>query len=75
MYNFEKLSTAAELIFFSQFLWSILIGNTFRILPAKIAILHHPLMISVGHQSLLMHLAIEGSVLGRYPWEYRVLIK
>ena len=33
MYNFEKLSPAAELHFFQQFFWSILIGNTLKILP------------------------------------------
>ena len=38
----EKLTTAAELQFFSTIFWSILIGNTFRIVPAKIATFHHP---------------------------------
>ena len=61
MFNFEKLSTAAELQFFSQFFffWLILIENTIRILPATIATLHHPVMILRGHQTLLMHLPIE----------------
>ena len=52
-------------IFF--FFRSILIGNTFRILPKKIATFHHLVMILWGHQSLLMHLAIDWSVFDRYP--------
>ena len=36
VYNFGKLSPAAELhFFFHKCFWSILIGNTFKILPEK----------------------------------------
>ena len=63
MFNFEKLSILRlNYDFFSQFVLSILNGNAYRILPAKIATLHQPVMILLGHHTQLMHLAIELTV-------------
>ena len=58
--------------FFHNFFWSILIGNTFRILPKKGTMFHHLVMDLWGHQSLLMHLAIDLSVFDRYP-QYQLI--